>query len=262
MIKHLRLWLRALEIEFCREMAYKWNFVLKMFSLAVMDMIGPIVMLIIYSTTSGIPGWSFEEFILFQGTLTLVFGLGHTLIMLFPERVITGVRKGSLDKDLVKPYNPLTYFLLTSWDIEGIAEVVVGLGLIGWAAVKLNLAIFSVNTLLYLILIVTALVFVYSIMIIISAIAIIFVKSHSLYELFFSITRLGKYPFDIYNSGMVFFLTFILPIGVAAFYPVEALLGKLGILGLFKVVLPVIAFLFVSLALWNYGIKKYTSAGG
>lgn len=262
MMRHIRLGLKALSMEFAREMAYKWNFILKAISIGLVDIISPLVMLIIYTTTSGIPGWSFHEFILFQGTFTLVFGIINTTIMWFPERVIAGVRRGSLDKHLIKPFNPLAYFLLTSWNLEGFAGIIVGLALITWAAIKLNLVFLSLNTIAYILLLIVALFFFCSMMIIISALAVIFVRSQALYQLFFSVTRFTKFPLDIYSSGLFFALTFIFPIGIAAFYPVEALLGSLSLLTMVEIVIPIAVFFGVSLILWRYALKKYTSAGG
>ena len=121
MNKYLTLLKKNFAMELSSEMAYKANFFIKCLSLIIGDLVGPLVILLIYTTTSGIPGWSLYQFILFQGILTLVFGLGHALLIVMPFTVMEEVQEGTFDKILIKPFNPLLYLTFTSTDIEGFA---------------------------------------------------------------------------------------------------------------------------------------------
>lgn len=262
MKRHFKLFFKSWALDISSQMAYKANFVTKILSLMLMDIVGPLIILLIYTNTAGIPGWSFEEFILFQGTMTLVFGFGHAFIVMMPARVLEDVREGHFDKHLIKPFNTLTYFLFSSPDIDGFAEVFVGLALISWAFAKLGLSILSLNFLVYLLLILVAFLFQYAVMITISALAFLFVKSWALFDILFTLSNFARYPLNIYSSGFVFFLTFLFPIAVSAFYPVEVLLRGLTFLNLVKVVLPVVAAFCISIWFWNRAMKKYSSAGG
>lgn len=261
MMKYLRLFWESLKLELSTDMAYKLNFFFKVISLIIADIIGPLIAMLIYSTTSGIPGWSFEEFILFQGTFILVFGINHFLFITFPFGIINDIRQGTFDKILVKPYNPLLYLSSTSIDVEGLAEVFVGILLIIWAALRLDISL-SVNTLFYLVIILCALVFLYALMVLIASLSFIFIKSFALLDLFFKMVDLARYPLNIYNAELRFFMTFIFPIAIVSSYPAQALLRGFSILRLVEVILPVIGFLIVTLFIWKYSLKKYTSSGG
>ncbi|MCG2717968.1 MAG: ABC-2 family transporter protein [Nanoarchaeota archaeon] len=243
-------------------MAYKTNFAIKMLAFIIMDMIGPLVALLIYKNTAGIPGWTFEEFILFTGTLTLVFGFGHAAVIMMPARIIDDVRQGHFDKHLLRPFKSLTYFLFSSPDIDGVAEITVGLILVSWAFVKLGLTVFSWNFLIYIFLIIIGFIFQYAVMIMISALAFLFVKSWALFDVFFTLTNFARYPLTVYGGGITFFLTFMFPIAISASYPADALLNGISGFGILKIVLPVFLFLFVSVWFWNMAMKKYSSAGG
>lgn len=261
MRKYLRLFWESLKLELSTDMAYKMNFFFKAFSLVIADIIGPLIAMLIYSTTSGIPGWRFEEFILFQGTFILVFGINHFFFITFPFAIINDIRQGTFDKILVKPYNPLLYLSSTSIDVEGLAEVFVGALLVIWAAMRLEIP-FSLNILFYLVIILCALVFFYALMIIIASLAFIFTKSFALLDLFFKMVDLARYPLNIYSTELRFFMTFIFPIAIVSSFPAEALLRGFSILRLVEIILPVIGFLIVTLFFWNYSLKKYTSSGG
>ena len=185
MSRYLKLFAKTSALRLSSEMAYKWNFWVKTFAVALGDLIGPILILLIYSSTSGIQGWSFAEFILFQGTLTFVIGFSHVFFTLIGVQTIDMVRHGKFDMVLVKPYNPLFYLSFTSFDWDGLAEIFVGLALLVWSFIALGVVIFSWNFVLYLFLIALALVLLYSIVVMICSLAFLLVKSWALFALFF-----------------------------------------------------------------------------
>tara|TARA_Y100000034_G_C6867391_1_gene395487 strand:- start:202 stop:990 length:789 start_codon:yes stop_codon:yes gene_type:complete len=262
MRKYLRLWKKTFALELSSDLAYKANFIIKALGLVIVDFIGPLIMLLIYTTSSGIPGWSFEEFILFHGTFVFVVGISHALLFVFPYQVIENVREGTFDKFLVKPFNPLLYLTFSSVDIEGFAEVLAGLALIIWAFIKLDIIVFSMNTLLYIFLMLVALIFLYSLFVLISSFAFLFVKSFGLFDLLFKMLDVGRYPMNVYGFEMRLIFTFILPIAVVSFYPASVLLGTLSFFSIIEILIPVAIFLVFSIFIWNLAIKKYTSAGG
>lgn len=260
MTNYLKLWKKFLALELQAEMMYKLNFIFKIVSFIIADIIAPIITLLIYTTTPGIPGWSFPEFILFQGSFIIVFGLAHLFVMGMPAQVIEAVRDGSFDKYLVQPVKPLWHLTLSAWDLEGAAEVMTGLVLIGWAMSQLQLA--AINIAIYPIFILLGLLFIYSLMIIIAALAFLVVKSWALYDIFFKLSDFGRYPLTIYEGTLRFFLTLIIPIGLVAFYPAEVMVrGGIGH-NLLMAGVPVIILFGVALVLWRAAMKKYSSAGG
>ena len=216
MNKYLKLWKRTFELELSSEMAYKTNFLIKSFALLIADLIGPIITMLIYSSSSGIPGWRFEEFILFQGTFILVTGISHAFILTFPVIVVENVREGTFDKILIKPFNPLLYLTFSSIDLEGVAEIITGTFLIAWSLIKLDISIFSVNTVYYAMFLLLALLFLYSAMIIISALAFLVVRSFGLFELLFKFMDVARYPMNIYGFEMKLIFTFLIPLAVKA----------------------------------------------
>jgi len=262
MKRYFKLCFKSWALEISAHLAYKTNFVTKMLALIFMDLVGPLVILLIYTNTAGIPGWSFEEFILFQGTLTLVFGFAHSFIIMMPVRILEDVREGHFDKHLLKPFNTLKYFLFSSADVDGLVEIAVGLSLISWAFVKLGLSVLSPNFLIYVLLVMVGFLFQYAIFITISALAFLVVKSWALFDIMFTLSNFARYPLNIYSNSFVFFLTFLFPIAISAFYPVEVLLRGLTFLNLIKIVLPVIVAFCISVWFWGMAMKKYSSAGG
>ncbi|MBW3004937.1 ABC-2 family transporter protein [Candidatus Woesearchaeota archaeon] len=262
MMKFFRIEKKTVGMSLAGEMAYKTNFYIKAFAMVLADFVGPLLTLLIYSTTLGIPGWSLNEFLLFQGTLILVFGLGHTFTMHFPYEVIHCIREGEFDKYLVKPYNTMLYILSESFIIDGLPEVAVGICLVAYTMVKLGLSVFSFSFFWYLVLVAAGLLVQVAVMVFISAFAFLVVRSEALMNLYFKLSDFIRYPLNVYALGIQFAFTFLFPLAVSSFYPAEVLLRGATPKILLSVLIPVILFTAVSVFLWNLAMKKYTSAGG
>lgn len=260
-MKYPRLWIKHFALELSSEMAYKWNFIINIISLISLDFIGPLIALVIYTSTSGIPGWSLYEFLFFQGTLIFVLGVAHLMILGIPIAVVDMVRKGTLDKLLTRPYNVLLYVASSSIDLDGIAEMSVGLFLVIYTSIILNLH-FSYLIFVYIFLVLVACLFQYALSIFISSLSFLFVKSHALLDLIGNLTDFARYPTTIFPGSIRFFITFLFPITISSFYPSEVLLHSLNLTNVISVVLAVIIFFLISLAAWTLGIRKYTSSGG
>ncbi len=254
--------LKSLALAFNKEMAYKANFIIKVIALMVADFVGPIITTVIYTTTAGIPGWSFEQFLLLQGVFILVMGLMHFSQVAIAWRTVYEVREGTFDRFLTKPYKPLTYLSLTSWDPEGLGETFVGLVIIAYSMVKLSIPIISVNFLLFLLILALALVFTYSVIVIIASLSFLFIESFGLFNIFFQIMDIARYPSSIYSYGMRFFVAFLVPVTITATGPSIALIRGYSLIDLIWTVIPVIVFLLVSIGVWKAAMKKYASAGG
>jgi len=260
MKRHLRLLKKVTAAELSSEMAYKWNFFIRCVGLILEDLVGPLIVLLIYTTTSGIPGWSFEEFLLLQGTLIFVLGFNHLFFILIPSGTIEKVRRGTFDSILLKPFKPLAYLTFSSIDWDGMAEMLVGLFIIIYSLLRIDFTI--INLFIYIFIIILAILFEYSAMVLIGALSFLVVRSYALFNIFFKLTDFVRYPLGIYGLPIRFVVTFLVPVAVASFYPVEALLRGTTPLGILKIVIPVVIFFTVAIALWEVAMKRYTSAGG
>ncbi|MBN1644775.1 ABC-2 family transporter protein [Candidatus Woesearchaeota archaeon] len=262
LLKFFRIEKRTIGMALAGDMAYKMNFYLKCFAVSLADLVSPVLTVLIYSATLGIPGWTMHELLLFQGTLMIVFGLGHTFTIVMPYEVINNIREGEFDKYLIKPFNVLLYLLAESFYMEGLAEIAVGIITIVYSMATIGISFLSFNFLFYLAMIIAGFAMQIGIAILISSLAFLVVKSDALMHLYFKISDFVRYPLSVYTFGIQFFFTFLLPIGVSSFYPSIVLLRGVSPKLLLSVFLPVIGFVIFSIFLWNWAIKSYTSAGG
>lgn len=261
-MKLLKLFAKSVALDVAKEMTYKTNFLIKIVATGLGDVVGPLVTFFIYANTSGIPGWSLYEFILFQGVATFVIGLGKTFFLLIPYEVTEYVLNGEFDKILVKPYNALLYMTSMSFMTESIPEIIVGLGLIGYGWYKLQVSVTAVLFLLFFSIILLGCLVQYASMIFIAALAFLVIRSEVLIDFFFRLIEFARYPLNMYTATLQTVFVFIFPIAVIGHFPTEALLRGLAVSRYITIVIPVLVFFSLSLLAWNFGIKKYSSAGG
>jgi ABC-2 type transport system permease protein len=261
-MKFWRIWKGWFKLEIAAEMAYRLNFILKTIAFVTFDMFGPFLAMIIYGVSAGLPGWTFEEFLLLQGTFILSTGLTHLFFWGFAGKIVNDVRYGYYDKELVKPANPLLLSLANGSDLDGLPSSIVGIVIAAYALLKIGWVFNVFQLFAYGILVIAAVIFLLSLQIIIAAMAFLFVKSYTLLNIFDVLTDIGKNPISVFGSFGALIFTFAFPIGLAAFYPASAILGKLSFIQVGGIVLVSLAFFGFSVLLWNQGIKRYASAGG
>ena len=76
----------------------------------------------------------------------------------------------------------------------------------------------------------------------------------------------AQYPLVIYGKWFRRFFTFIVPLATVCYFPVVAILDRPDPLGTplwFQCATPIAGFLFLglTLALWQVGVRRYTSTG-
>jgi ABC-2 type transport system permease protein len=177
-------------------------------------------------------------------------------------RTVEKLREGLYEIDLLKPHNPLSFATITAISVEDWPTPVVGLTIISYAASRLHFMFSFTNIASYLLLILFGILFLYSLAILVTSLAFLVVNAYSLINILDELINIGRYPLSIYNFIGIAIFTFILPVGLAAFYPASALLGRLSWQVMGELAIVTFGFLGLAILIWNQAIKKYASAGG
>ena len=137
-------------------------------------------------------------------------------------------------------------------------DILIGLGLIVYAAAGLSITLGGVLTaaLLYL----SALVIVYCIWLGLSTTAFWFVKTQNVTELFNGVFGAARFPSTAFPVPVRFLLTFVVPVAFVTTVPAQAMTGRLTP-GLALASPLVAAALFVLTRwFWRRAVASYTSA--
>jgi ABC-2 type transport system permease protein len=93
---------------------------------------------LVFAQIPDLNGWSLDEMIFLYGYFQLPRGLDHLLtdnIWLIPSRV----RRGDIDRYLLRPINPLFQVIVERFQIEAFGELAIGILLVAYAIPRLSI---------------------------------------------------------------------------------------------------------------------------
>ncbi len=212
-------------------------------------------------------GWRFEEVALFYGVVSVAFALADAFTRGFDVFGEQFVKTGDFDRLLVRPRRlvlQLLGFELRATRIGRLAQ-----GVLAWAvAVQLSDVTWTWQAWGILLFAVVGGVALFAgILVLQATLAFWTVESLEIANtLTYGGVEAAQYPLDVYTRWLRDFLTFVVPLGCVAYFPVAAVLGRGSRTGAPEWLLPLtpvfgFLFLLVSLGVWRLGVRHYTSTG-
>jgi ABC-2 type transport system permease protein len=214
----------------------------------------------IYFNTAKIASWEYKHIILLILTYLTIETLTITtfhrnLFYYFPD----SLRKGIFDFILIKPVNPLFH---TSFRVVDLMDILSGIFiwiLWIWFFFRFDPNFSFLNIILYLFLLICAIVFIFCLSLILASTAFWTLMTSGLGRLFENLTRIARFPTDIFRGAAKVLLVYVVPISIISTAPTKTLLGLISWpYILFAFIFTTILFI-ISLKFWNFALKRYTS---
>jgi ABC-2 type transport system permease protein len=152
--------------------------------------------------------------------------------------------------------------LFETFRIESLQEVATGIFCMWWASHRLDIhwRAGKISTLLFFGM--CAAIIYLSTFLILSTVSFFWEDRIGVHPPVWNVIAFGRYPLSIYSGVVQFFLCWIIPFGLASFYPSVRLLGR-TVTPEYLPLVPLVAgvFLTIAIALWNFGTRHYSSTG-
>ena len=211
-------------------------------------------------------GWTWPEMALLFSFQLLSYSLGAAMSFAQLRDLEELVRLGTYDTLLVKPFSPWTYIVFSGLNIGYVGHIILAVTLTGWAVFSIDFP-WSVWSALFLVAsLISATLVTASLITIIGATALIWVRSNHLFSIFFCFWELTRYPLNIFPAAIQGILVTAVPLALTSSVPVGALLGKsVPILGAWAGPVSLFAgpiWVLIAVAYWKYATRKYQGAGG
>lgn len=261
LFKLFRMFLWNSKLKLARSMEYRVDFIFGTIVNLIFSFVGPIMQYLIFTQTKGFPGWNLKQIILFQGILLFVIALKNTLWGELPGYVVSLVRRGDLDRLLLKPFPSIGIILASGFSSNNIGTFIASIVLIFYSINDLNLRPTTFNIFMFFVFIIIGLLLFMAMNIFLSAMVIMLINMGRLNEIIESLSRFGQYPLEIYSKSMRAVFITVIPFAIWVNYPSRILLYGFSVGMLYSVIFSVI-FLMASLFLWRSCLKRYTSGGG
>lgn len=244
------------------KLAYKVDTIIGIFSFLFINIIS---FSTIYLTISSIPslnGWTIANVAFLYGFGLIPKSIDHiftdNLWMLAGE----GVKRGIIDRYLVKPMNPLFLLIADDFQYDGFGELILGIILICSFGGSQNIS-WNFSNISALVICCFVSIFLFTaIKLIYASIAFWTKRSIEILNSVYYLSEYTKYPIDIFNKAIKVILVYIIPFSLVMYYPIVYLIDGKNIWLLTLIIVGVVT-LFSSLGyfLWHQGLKRYESAG-
>src|SRR6266498_2408253 len=216
---------------------------------------------VLFNSIPDIAGWTFMQ---------LVFIYGFYMIAISPMQILFDhiwqirfhVQQGTFLKYYFRPLNMMFYYMSEMFDLKGLTQLIVGIALLIYASIQLNLAWTPIKLLLLLMTLFSAALVQISIIVAASCAAFWVLDSYPVLGLAWKLREFSPYPMTIFDGAFRFAFTYVIPIGFVAFYPSQISLRpeQLPPLIYFS---PLIGIGLFALTywIWTQGVNSYTGTG-
>ena len=215
---------------------------------------------VVFSQTDELGGWRQDELVALVGVFQMVGGLVSLVVRPSMERLMEGVRLGTLDFDLVKPVDAQVMVSTRQVDVWRLIDIALGFGILVFALVGLGERVGPDRVLAFGVLLVAGLAILYSFLLILATMAFWLVRLENILVIFGSMYEAGRWPVGIYPPWLRVALTVAAPVAFAITIPVESLVGRLEPQAVVISLSVAVAFLLFSRWFWRTGLKHYTGA--
>lgn len=261
MKRYFQIYLKFTAQHLKRMLQYRSDFLIGAGSFLFIQASGLLFIVLIFQQIPSLNGWSLTEMMFLYGYFQLPRGLDHLLtdnIWLIP----TKVRRGEIDRYLLRPINPLFQLVIERFQIEAFGELIVGIALMFYTVPLLNIPITVQTLFLALLFIVLGALIYTSIKLITASIGFWVINSMPIMTTIYNIADFSKYPTTIFPKVIQWTITYLIPFAFVSFLPATALLDRTGDVGVvLGSVIAVILLTIFAYRLWILGLKSYQSVG-
>ena len=243
-------------------LSYRGDFFLSVATMVLATVFGLAVVFLIFGRTPRLAGWSFWEILFLYGFSLLPMALFNVLSINLYEFADVYIIQGKFDRVLVRPIHSLFQILFEKLRLEALGDLFLGFAVLAAAAARLQLRIDVLDVLLLAGAVLCGALLYTSIFISLCTVSFYMEDRVGVMPPVYNMLAFGRYPMDIYNGFIRVLLSWVIPFGFATFYPAAAFL-KHDAYRIYAWLIPVVtvAFAWLALALWNRGVRSYSSTG-
>lgn len=262
--RYVRLWLSFARFALLNELAFRANFLLKVF----VEVLWLGILLLFYATlfksTDSIAGWNEAQYLFFVGCYFALEGLIEVLFLDNCQEFSHLVRTGRLDTALLQPIDEQFLLTLRKVDWSTLPNFLMGAGVMVIALIKQGWIFDPLQVVMFAALFGCSLLLAYSFLLILTASAVWMVRNQSLMELWWLFSSLMRYPREIFTGtwawpiGLVF--TFMLPVMLVISVPAEMMVKTVRLEFVAINAVATVVMLIVSRWFFRRALRRYRSA--
>ncbi|MFO0967639.1 MAG: ABC-2 family transporter protein [Gemmataceae bacterium] len=262
--RYFRLWGALARYSLTRELAFRFNFLVKVF----VELLWLTILLVFYHTiftkTDNVASWDREQYLFFVGCYFTLGGILETFFLDNCNNFADLVRTGDLDFYLLKPIDEQFLISCRTIDWSCVPNVLMGVGVMIVAVWQGGWSIDIATVLLFVAVFLCGVALAYGFLLLMTAASVWFMRNQSLFEMWWLFTTLMRYPREIFSRtwaapvGWIF--SFVIPIMLVTNVPARVMLRAIEPGMLAYVAGATIVVLWASRRFFKYALLRYRSA--
>ena len=242
--------------------SYRGDFFISLLTSFAATVFGLGFVVVLFQKAPRLAGWRFEEELFLYGFSLIPYGVFNVVSVNLYDFGNNYIIEGKFDRVLLRPISSLFQVLFETFRIESVQEIATGSVCMWWATKHLGLIWTPGKFAMLLFFGLCAGIIYVSIFLILTTVSFWFEDRIGVHPPVWNIIAFGRWPLSIYSGAVQFFLCWIIPFGLASYYPSVRMLGR-TVTPEYARLVPVVAAVFLVLAifLWNLGTRHYSSTG-
>ena len=259
--RYLRIWAASARYSLVRATMFRGD----LFIWALVELfwitVNVVTILVIYSHTATVAGWSKYEMLLLVGTSMLI---QRFLMAFFWSGIFDmgrNIRTGHFDFILAQPGDPLFMASTRKLELDGLLNSVVAAGLVAFSVYKLGIHPSLGDLALYCVMIACGTLIHFGALVISMSLAFWITSAQGVEGSYFTLMEFSRLPREAFTKGLTSLVfVWILPVVVVSNAPARVMLH--GFQPLWAAGLGAATVFWLAIAIWVFrsGLRRYTSA--
>lgn len=259
-MRYLRLYLHFLRFSISRALEFRLDFFFRIAMDAVFYLVTLAFFRTLYAHSEWLGGWSLDQIYVFVCGYLLVDALYMTIFSNNVWWLPIAVNRGDLDYYLTRPVSSLFFLSLREFAVSSFVNVLMALGLVGWAIARYPAPLSAPRVLLFFAFLGLGTYLLYCVRVLFLIPVFWLQSGNGLLEISWSLTHLGERPVQIYDRWLRLVLSTVLPMAFIATLPASVLFDGVTAGGLLRALTVALAFTVLLQWAWNRGLAVYASA--
>jgi ABC-2 type transport system permease protein len=243
-------------------LAFRGDFAISIFTTTLATVFGVLTVYLIFGRTGGIRGWTFDELLFLYGfslAPLALFNMVSINLYYFSEHYLV---EGKFDRVLLRPVHSLFQIVFEQFRLEALGDVALGLFLMIRTARRIDPPVEAAEWAFLAFAAVCGALIYLAVFLTLTCVSFWMEDRVGVIPPVYNMIAFGRYPLDIYHGFLRFLLSWILPFAFAGFYPAAAVLREEAYRS-YAIALPLVAAaaMTIAIAVWNRGVRNYSSTG-
>lgn len=262
--RYVTFWLSLAKFSLLGELAFRGNFLIKVFVELLWLGILLLFNFTIFQKTTQIADWTIDQYLFFVGCYFAMAGLIETLFLDNCNQFADLIRSGDLDFFLLKPIDEQFLISCKHIDWSCAPNVLLGFSVMGYALWSSDWPFDPVQVILFFVLFASGAALAYGFLLMLTSLSVWFMRNQSLFEMWWLFTTLMRYPREIFQgkwaSPAGLFFSFAVPVMLVTNVPARVMVKTLEPWLACYAIGSAVVVMWLSRRLFRRALQRYRSA--